>query len=109
MDSKLYYDLFTASSLGSLLAIEMCLIMGANVSAYNNEALRQAVINGQLDACKLLVKNGADTSRNFAEVMIYAEYYNHTKIVQYLKEALREGDHEKIWYGKLHCRYNEKL
>ncbi len=52
--------LIDAAYIGNLKKVKRLLKVGADVSVFNNEALRWAAYNGHLEVVRELIKTGAD-------------------------------------------------
>ena len=59
---------------------------GADVGAYNNQALYLASNNGHLEVVRLLLDKGADVSACNNYALYLASRYGHLEVVELLKE-----------------------
>ena len=76
--------LFEASGAGELAMVRYALVQGADIHAYNDNALRYAVEKGHLDVVKFLVDKGANI-HVFDDIPLrIASSHRHLDIVKYL-------------------------
>jgi len=68
--------------------VEAALDAGANISAYNNIALRTAIICGDAKMVKLLLERGADIHVGVDRCMDYAKSHQYTDVVKLLEDWL---------------------
>ncbi|KAJ5709933.1 hypothetical protein N7493_009525 [Penicillium malachiteum] len=101
-------DLHTAASQGSIVDIQSEIEKGTDVNArnqYDRTPLWLAVMNGHLDACTVLLAEGADAKE--PEILEHAVHQGHAKIIEllwphcepkvhyrYLENAITSGSHD---------------
>jgi len=66
--------------------VALLLKAGADVHAYNDEALREASSNGHLEVVALLLKNGANVHARDDLALRYASENGHSDVVALLNE-----------------------
>jgi ankyrin repeat protein len=77
-------DLCDAAADGRLDVVMTLIEQGANIHAYDDEALREAAENGHLDVVKYLVEHGADIDACEGCALCWAAENGHLNIVKYL-------------------------
>jgi len=65
-------------------AMELAIQHGAEVHAYNDDALQLACGNGHLPVVQFLVANGADVHAGADASLLWASRYGHLPVVQFL-------------------------
>ncbi|KAJ5723058.1 hypothetical protein N7488_001093 [Penicillium malachiteum] len=118
-------DLHTAASQGSIVDIQSEIERGADVNArnkYDRTPLWLAVTNGHLDACTVLLAEGANPRE--PEILEHAVHQGHTKIIEllwphcdpkvhyrYLENAITSGSHDiadsLVKSGRFKDRYSQ--
>ena len=80
------YLLYKSSAKGELNLVKEAIKRGADIHAYNDEALRWASQNGHLDVVKYLVENGANIHSNDDFALRWSANAGHLEVVKYLVE-----------------------
>ena len=80
--------LISSSRKGHLDVVKYLHEYGANITAANNEAVREASSNGHLDVVKYLHKHGADITARNNYAVLWASRMGHVDVVKYLYEHM---------------------
>lgn len=78
---------FLKQNLDNAGLVEFAILIGADVTAYDNYAIKFATQNEYVEVVKLLINAGADASANNNYPISVAFKNGHTKVVNILAEA----------------------
>ena len=78
----------SASGYGHLPVVELLINNKANITAWDNEAVRWASKNGHIDVVKLLINHKADITAGNNYALRMAAKNNHIDVVNYIKSIL---------------------
>jgi len=77
--------MFMAVRTGQLGLLKKAVEKGADIHAYEDEALRYASCYGHLEMVKYLVEQGADIHATNDCALSHAAFYGHIEVAAYLK------------------------
>ncbi len=80
-----------AAENGHLSVVKFLVKSGADIHAYNDDVLRLAAQNGHLSVVKFLVKNGADIHAWNDDALKWAADNGHLDVVKYLESQSENG------------------